>query len=244
MVRIFLFLTAALGSIAPLLGANVGLLIMATGKYDRFVDPLIDSAEKYFLRRHKVTYYVFSEGKITPRENVVVTPQARLGWPFDTLKRYHVYYQHRKLYANEDYLFAIDADMLFHAEVDDEILGDLVATMHPGFVGCRGSYETNPSSLACIYPNEGQYYFAGGFYGGARKSFLKAIKTNINNIDNDYARGIIAVWHDESHWNRYCVDHPPAVVLSPAYCRPAKWELPYEMKIEPLDKDHQAMREE
>lgn len=29
----------------------------------------------------------------------------------------------------------------------------------------------------------------------------------------DFANGIIATWHDESHWNRYLIEHPPTVVL-------------------------------
>jgi histo-blood group ABO system transferase len=230
-------------SMGHLLGANVGLLIVATGNYDRFVDPLIDSAEKYFLPGHNVTYYVFSEGRILKRDNVVVIPQARLGWPFDTLKRYHVYYQNQESFAGEDYLFAMDADMLFHSVVGDEILGELVATIHPGYYrGNRGTYDTNPNSLACVYPYEGKHYFAGGFYGGTKDAFLKAIKTNIDRIDEDYAKGIIALWHDESHWNRYCIDNPPTVILSPAYCHPVRWHLPFEVKIEPLDKNHAELR--
>ena len=32
----------------------------------------------------------------------------------------------------------------------------------------------------------------------------------------------IAVWHDESHLNRYLIDHPPTKLLSPEYlCTPS-----------------------
>ncbi len=232
-----------LAFIIPLGAFNVGLLIMATGKYDRFITPLIESAELYFLPDHNVTYYVFTDGIIPERENLVVIPQQRLGWPFDTLKRYHVYYKNKKRFINEDFLFAIDADTLFRGKVGDEILGDLVATLHHGFLGRRGTYETNPASHACVNSHEGTYYFAGGFYGGKNKSFLKAIKTIIDRIDNDLARGIVAIWHDESHWNRYCIDHPPTVILPSAYCYADGYSFINEIKIEALTKRHDELRQ-
>ncbi|CAK7304450.1 Histo-blood group ABO system transferase [Vulpes lagopus] len=33
----------------------------------------------------------------------------------------------------------------------------------------------------------------------------------------DQANGLKAVWHDESHLNRYLLDHKPTKVLSPEY---------------------------
>jgi histo-blood group ABO system transferase len=216
---------------------------MATGKYTSFVPPLIQSAEKHFCKNHKVTYFVFTDGIIeTSTENVVTIYQPRLGWPFDTMMRYHVYFSQSELLETQDYLFACDADMLFVDEVGDEILSELVATQHPGFVGKRGSYETGPDSLACINNWEGEQYFAGGFYGGSAKEVMNIAKTNSENIDNDYSRGIIAVWHDESHWNRYCIDHKPTLILNPSYCYPESWDLPYPKKLLALDKDHSEYR--
>jgi hypothetical protein len=39
-------------------------------------------------------------------------------------------------------------------------------------------------------------------------------------IKVDDERGVMAVWHDESHLNRYLATHPPAKVLGPEYCYP------------------------
>lgn len=52
----------------------------------------------------------------------------------------------------------------------------------------------------------------------------------------------MAVWHDESHWNRYCIDHKPTTILSPSYCYPESWNLPYKKRLLALDKDHIAYR--
>lgn len=241
---IFIFVIMFFSLVQNLIGSNVGLLVMATGKYTTFVPPLIDSAEKYFCRNHKVTYFVFTDGPIeTKAKNVVIIYQPRLGWPYDTMMRYHVYYDHREVLETQDYLFACDADMLFVNEVGDEILSERVATQHPGFVGKRGSYETDPRSLACINDDEGEQYFAGGFYGGSAKEVIRIAHTNAQNIDADLAKGVIAVWHDESHWNRYCIDNKPTLILSPSYCYPESWTLPYPKKLLALDKNHAEFRE-
>lgn len=223
-------------------GANIGLLVMATGKYIQFVEPLIASAEKHFCQNHKITYFVFTDSKLPSTDRVVYIHQDRLGWPFDTMNRYHAYLASEDLLRTQDYLFACDADMLFVGEVGDEVLGKLVATEHPGFVGRRGSYETNPSSKACVFDYEGRQYFAGGFYGGETEAILQLLQVNTSNIDDDLSRGIIAVWHDESHWNRYCIDHKPTVILNPSYCYPENWRLPYPKKLLALDKNHKEMR--
>lgn len=222
--------------------ANVGLLVVATNKYIQFVQPLVESAERHFLKNHQVTYFIFTDQEPIPLRNTNYVFQKRLGWPFDTMHRYHIYYQNRELFEGQDYLFAIDADMLFVDGVGDEILGERVATLHPGFIGQKGSYETNPYSRACIQSGEGKYYFAGGFYGGTRDAFLHILKTNIIQIERDLDRGIIAVWHDESHWNRYCIDYPPTLILSPSYCYPENWKLPYPKKLLALDKEHEEIR--
>jgi histo-blood group ABO system transferase len=226
-----------------LFGANVGLLVMATGKYIQFVPPLIESAEKHFCKNHNVTFFIFTDGVLSPADNVVTIYQPRLGWPFDSMMRNQVYASHADVLLTQDYLFATDADMLFVGDVGDEILGQRVATQHPGFVGKRGAYETNRQSTAYISRREGKQYFAGGFFGGTSPEFIKIVQTISDNINIDMAKGIIAVWHDESHWNRYCIDHEPTIILNPSYCYPESWDLPYPKKLLALDKNHAEMRE-
>jgi histo-blood group ABO system transferase len=239
----FIFFLALLFSLLKLEAANVGLLVVATGKYINFVDPLLESARTHFCKAHKVTYFVFTDQPYTAQEDTVCLFQPRLGWPYDTLMRYKVYWNHQEAFAEQDYLFACDADMLFTGEVGDEILGERVATLHPGFShGTRGAYEKNPRSTAYVKMDEGHAYFAGGFYGGRRDNFLHILQTSIARIEKDLQWKYIARWHDESHWNRYCIDFPPTVILSPAYCYPEQWQLPYPKKLIALDKNHAEYR--
>lgn len=222
---------------------NIGLLVMATGKYTQFVGPLIASARKHFCTQHKVTYFVFTDGDVGVADDVIVIHQKRLGWPYDTMMRFAVYAHAAEYFEKMDYVFSCDADMLFVGEVGDEILGDRVATQHPGFVGRRGTYETNPASRACVHATEGEYYFAGGFYGGSQQEFLRLITTNVRRIEQDLVHKFIAVWHDESHLNRYFIDNKPTVILSALYCCAGNRPLPQNAKLVALVKNHELVRE-
>jgi Glycosyltransferase family 6. len=221
---------------------NVGLLIVATGKYITFVPPLIESANKYFCKNHKVTYFVFTDGILPVADNIVKIEQKRLGWPHDTMMRLSMYAKQKDLLDKMDYLFATDADMRFVDTVGDEILSERVGTLHPGFVGKKATYETNNKSTAHVASHEGKYYFAGGFNGGSAKEFLKMAETIANNVEIDLKNNVIAVWHDESHLNRYFIDNPPTCILSPSYCYPESWHIPYQKRLLALDKNHAEVR--
>jgi histo-blood group ABO system transferase len=220
---------------------KVGLCIMATGRYNLYIKPLIQSARRHFCKSCDVTYFVFTDGPFEKTGDLVGVYQMRLGWPYDTLKRFHVYYANKELFKEMDYVYAIDADMLFLLPVDREILSDVVGTRHFGYTAQRGTYETNPISRACVLPHEGTYYYAGAFYGGKRASFFKLLETVIDQVDDDLGRHFIALWHDESHLNRYFIDHPPTLMLPIEYCFPESWHWPAK-KIITLDKNNDEMR--
>jgi len=222
--------------------AKVGLLVMATGKYIQFIEPLINSADQYFCPEDEVTYFIFTDGQPPVRADVIKIHQGRLGWPHDTMMRCRAYLNGYEAWKDMDYVFACDADMLFVDTVGREILSERVATQHPGFVGKRGTYETRPESTAYIGSRDGRYYFAGGFHGGSAVEFHKLVSTMLRNIEIDLAKGIIAIWHDESHLNRYFVDNPPTKILTPEYCYPESWNLPYHKRLLALDKNHAEMR--
>lgn len=245
---------ALLVSILLLLGssacnaAKVGLLIVATGKYIQFVGPLVESARKNFCTNHDVTYFVFTDGVAPKANDIVQLEHKRLGWPYDTMMRLSVYDTYAETLGSMDYLFATDADMKFVDTVGDEILSERVATQHPGFIGKRGTYETRSDSTACVAGTEGQHYFAGGFNGGTAQEFLKLAKIVTENIKKDLEKNIIAIWHDESHINRYFIDNPPTCILSPSYCFPQSTiatggkKLNYTPRLIALDKNHNEFR--
>ena len=56
------------------------------------------------------------------------------------------------------------------------------------------------------------------------------------NIDVDKKNGQLALWHDESHINRYIIGRDDYRILTPAYCYPEGKESEFPMKILIRDK--------
>jgi histo-blood group ABO system transferase len=224
---------------------KIGLLIIATNKYSEFLGPLIRSADEYFVTNADVTYYIFTNKNnlnLKTNRRVKIVPVKHKAWPWMTLGRYDIFSVNSYQLECEDYLYYCDADMRFTGVVGDEILSNRVATQHPGYYGTRGTPETNPLSTACIYPDEKMEYFAGGFNGGTSFEYLKMSRTISENVEKDYSNGIIAIWHDESHMNRYFIDNKPTKILNPSYCYAENAKIPFDKKLVALDKNHREIR--
>lgn len=224
---------------------RVGLCVMATGKYIEYVPKLLDSADNYFLKNHDVTYFVFTDSPFEHQRTKTVY-QKQLGWPYDSMMRFHTYLKHADLFADLDYIYAIDADMGFVADVGDEILSDRVATiLSVHLFRPQKPYESNPISTAYVHVNEGGQYYAGAFYGGSCDEFVRLLRKTTQQVDIDLARGYIAWANDESHINRYFVDNKPTLELSPSYCHFEHWQSPFEKKIIAYDdKDYSQTRKQ
>ncbi len=221
---------------------KVGLLVMATGKYNALGLKMIESAREHFLTSCQRTFFIFTDGEVPEAQDVVRVQQQRLGWPHDTLKRFHVYLANKDLFKDFDYLYAIDADMAFVKDVGEEVLGDLVATRHWGFLNNMGTYCGNKKSTAYVTRKDRKEYCCGAFYGGKREEIIKLFEVNVRNVDIDLKKGVIPKWHDEGHLNRYFIDHRPTVLLTPSYCFPDGWDLPFEPKLVALVNKSENLR--
>lgn len=229
---------------------KVGLLLIATGKYDIFLKPLIDSVDKFFFRKEPIDIYIFSdkplEIKCSDRINIQVMEIKHYPFPLATLYRYKHFDQYKNILTS-DYLFYLDVDMRLVGTVDKEILGDIVCVQHPGFWrGGWGSSNCSPDSLAYL-PKEKQYdYRAGGFQGGERENYLEACNMLNARIQDDESRNVLAEHNDETHWNWYLkMVAKDAKVLSPSYCyADSNWfrGAPFVKRILALEKDHNAIR--
>jgi histo-blood group ABO system transferase len=228
---------------------KIGLLIIATNKYVSFLEDLISGADKFFLNGEDVTYFIFTNQEISvdTNRNIKKLHVDHKEWPWMTLGRYQIFTDYENDLSEMDYLFYCDADMKFVGEVGKEIIGDRVGTIHPGFYHntrlSNIALEKRRNSLAYLPPSTIKTYYAGGFNGGSSNEFLSMSKHISKNIHLDLDQhNIIAEWHDESHMNRYFHEKTPTVQLSPSYCYPESWSLPFDKKLLALNKNHAEIR--
>lgn len=215
---------------------SIAFCVVATGKYLPYAQSLVNSARVHFCRNHKVSFFVFTDGELEKGDDVHRVEIQGQGWPMDSLKRNHYLLMHKNLLKGFDFIFIVDADMLFVASVSDEILSDLVAVQDHLHIGKRGAYEKNRRSTAFVDKDEGAYYFVNRFYGGKKQRVFQLLEEMVAQIDEDLKMGYIARAHDESHLNRYFINHPPSLILSPGYAYPENWNLPYPKKIISLER--------
>jgi histo-blood group ABO system transferase len=203
--------------------------------YWQYLPPMIESARKFLLKGHDVEFIVWTDMPKETKIDAKIIPTEPMTWPTPTLMRYHLFLREEKLLSEYDYVFYCDADMKFVSRVGDEILGDLVGAQHPMYAIRQNyvpPYEPNPKSSSFI-PRVGRVieeggkkkfqplYFAGGFQGGRSDTWIQAMKDMRDLIDKDFTENnYIPIWNDETAWNRYCLDHPPTVVLNPSYIYP------------------------
>ncbi|KAM3911616.1 histo-blood group ABO system transferase-like [Leptodactylus fuscus] len=209
---------------------RVGITVFAIKKYTVFVSTFVDTAEKYFMVGHKVTYYVFTD-RVSDipmvelaegRQMVVLRVPTYQRWQDVTMRRMEMLrdYSRQRFIDEVDYLVCVDVDMRFSDEVGVEILSDLFGTLHPGMYGLPResyTYERSPQSEAYIPLDEGDFYYAGGFFGGNIEEVYKLTNFCHNAMMTDKAKNIEAIWHDESYLNKFFLYHKPTKILSPEY---------------------------
>ncbi len=218
------------------------LVVVATGQYIKYIPNLWADFKENFKPTEDTRMLVFTDSASRLPSEVAHVTWSRMGWPDDTMHRYHAFMKAETRLAQYDYLYHIDADMRIIGEVGPEILGDRVATIHPGFIGNGGTPERRPESAAYIPHGQPAQYFCGGFNGGRAEKVLEMALAVCTMVDTDFSKRMVPVWHDESCLNRFYLDNPPTKILDPSYCYPEGWSLPYEAKIVALNKDHAAMR--
>lgn len=224
---------------------KIGICIIATGKYISFVGRLYQSARQIFLKDHERHFFVFTDKLTEAPEGTIPCYVKHESWPSSSSRRFCYFTRYKALLAEMDYLFYMDADMEVVAEVKDDILGvGISATLHKSWMDKLPNempYCRDPNSAACVKGEEGAYYYCGGFWGGRNKEFFELCEKLAQNVEADIAKGIHPINYDESHLNRYLIDHPPAKNLSWKYC--SHPDFKNECIIMALIKDHVGCRQ-
>lgn len=216
---------------------NIGLCLIATNKYDQFIEPFLNSARIHFLVGHNVTFYLFTDSKRDYGEDVVTIPIKHEPWPLVTLHRYKNIMGSKNLFLGENYLYYSDIDMLFVDKVGDEILHEgLTVVAHPGFAMFpgTGSWGNNKLSTSYTPPERRKVYVAGGWQGGSKSAFLLACSTMHMNIVQDESNGVIPEHHDETMLNKLISEISNYKLLTPEYCMVEQEHLRRLWKIDKL----------
>lgn len=242
---------------------KVALLLIATGKYDIFLQRLLKSIDSYFLKDCEVDVHLFTDkieesGKvigehITPHLFKCIHKIDHKPFPYSTLYRFHFFdhYKHELTNEGYDYYFYLDVDTEIKSEINSEILSERTAVQHCGFVNRPGPFETKVTSQCYVHHSlRLKPYFGGGFWGFSSEQFWQFVENAVYMIWQDERNGIVPVWHDESVLNKYLIMKAPTKILSPSYHYPegnierykAMWPENYECKILLLDKNHEELR--
>ncbi|KAK2120256.1 N-acetyllactosaminide alpha-1,3-galactosyltransferase [Saguinus oedipus] len=126
-----------------------------------------------------------------------------------------------------DFLFCMDVDQTFRKKYGLETLGESVAQLHTYWYQVNPNllpYERSQLSEAYIPMNKGDFYYHAAVFGGTPLQVLDIARECSKGIINDKKNNIEAVWHDESHLNKYFFLHKPSKILSPEYC----WDFNHE----------------
>lgn len=223
---------------------TVGLVTMATGRYIEFIPALVASARQHLVGLGPV-FVLTDATEIGGAGEVRILPWEKLDWPLPTLLRYRAFTQYAQQLSEVDVLLYTDADMLFVGDVDIRDAAGLIAVRHPGYVNTAPAdlpYERRTTSTACVPPGQGVAYFCGGVQGGCTAAYLEAAAEIDSAIAADQSKGVTAVWHDESQWNRYLLDHPASTQLGAEYCTPDV-NRGDSSRILALTKDHAYFRD-
>ncbi|XP_016052068.1 PREDICTED: histo-blood group ABO system transferase isoform X5 [Miniopterus natalensis] len=207
-----------------------GLQVVKSPRYVAFLKLFLESAEEHFMVGHRVNYYIFTDRpaqvpRVPLREGrrlVVLEVPAAARWQDVSMRCMEMIsdFCARRFLKEVAFLVCADVDMRFRDHVGVEILSPLFGTLHPGFYKAAReafTYERRPQSQAYIPPDQGDFYYMGALFGGSVSEVHRLTTACHQAMMADRANAIEAVWHDESHLNRYLLDHKPTKVLSPEY---------------------------
>lgn len=237
---------------------RLGILLIATRKYKQFIPNIVRKIDKHVLLDQEIGVVIFSDEQVFPRTtNRLTLSWSKIPdspWPAPTLHRYKFFSGISEYIKKFPHLLYVDVDMDIVEDVGDEIITNgLLAIRHPGtYATDRWGSPGNKRESTSWFPEEfRRHYYCGGVQGGAAEYYLEACKTLAARIEEDERNSVMAEWHDETHWNKWCNYDQPSIVteLPPSYCMPENketqvlWGLgEFVPKIIALDKNHAEMR--
>ncbi|XP_029286628.1 alpha-1,3-galactosyltransferase 2-like isoform X2 [Cottoperca gobio] len=211
-------------------GSSVALTVFAVGRYlDAYLKTFLNTSEQHFMLGLPVTYYIFTDVpekvpdiKLAPQRSIkVMKVEKNSRWQDVSMMRMKTISDviESDIRHHCTHVFCFDVDQVFTGRFGSEALGDSVALLHAHYYRLPKKYFTydrNPNSKA--YMQTGDFYYHAAIFGGLWKSVKALTEACYQGIMEDKRNNVEALWHDESHLNKYMWLHKPTKVLSPEYC--------------------------
>ncbi|XP_068170813.1 N-acetyllactosaminide alpha-1,3-galactosyltransferase-like [Antennarius striatus] len=211
-------------------GSSVALTVFAVGRYlDAYLNTFMSSSEQHFMLGLPVIYYIFTDTpekvpdiKLAPQRQMKVIKVERYPrWQDISMMRMKTISEviESEIRHCCTHVFCFDVDQMFTERFGSEALGDSVALLHAHYYNLpkdQFTYDRNPKSKA--YMESGDFYYHAAIFGGTWKNVKALTDACYQNIMEDKTNEVEALWHDESHLNKYFWLHKPSRVLSPEYC--------------------------
>ncbi|XP_035484617.1 N-acetyllactosaminide alpha-1,3-galactosyltransferase-like isoform X2 [Scophthalmus maximus] len=210
--------------------SSVALTVFAVGRYlDAYCKTFLTSAEQHFMLGLPVTYYVFTDLpemvpniELGPHRSLKVIKVAKHSrWQDISMMRMKTISEAiaAEICHNFTYVFCFDVDQEFKGRFGSEALGDSVALLHAHYYKRPQNmftYDRNSKSKA--YMETGDFYYHAAIFGGAWENVKNLTDSCYLSIMEDKLNNVEALWHDESHLNKYFWLNKPSKLLSPEYC--------------------------
>ncbi|XP_045889525.1 N-acetyllactosaminide alpha-1,3-galactosyltransferase-like [Micropterus dolomieu] len=210
--------------------SSVALTVFAVGRYlDAYLKTFLTTAEQHFMLGLPVTYYVFTDLpenvpniELSPQRIMkVIQVEKHSRWQDISMMRMKAISETIEAEIRHccKYVFCFDVDQEFKGRFGSEALGDSVALLHAHFYKLpneRFTYDRNPKSKA--FMETGDFYYHAAIFGGLWENVKNLADACYLNIMEDKQNDVEALWHDESHLNKYFWLNKPGRLLSPEYC--------------------------
>lgn len=200
---------------------KLAVLYICTGKYEIFWNQFHSECEKSFYPEINKHYFVFTDSQTiiqSKDETVTAYYQIKTGWPYDTLLRFQWFMSIQDQLRNFDVCYYFNANSSFRHIVTEDIIPfptkdkPILLWCHPNSfddeLGESAHPERNPQSTAYIPEGIRCRCYGGGFFGGRSDAFINMCQELRDNIQQDLSKGIVAIWHDQSHLIKYGITHP------------------------------------
>lgn len=206
------------------------LVVLPPQRYlEAYVEAFLQSAERHFMLGLPVTYYVFTDQpdkvphvQLGPQRRIkVLQVQRDSRWQDISMMRMKTIAQtiESDIRHHCRYVFCFDVDQVFAGRFGPEALGESVGLLHAYYYRLPKrfyTYDRNPKSMA--YMEKGDFYYHAAVFGGSWQRVKALAEACYVSIMEDKKNNVEALWHDESHLNKYLLLHKPSRVLSPEYC--------------------------